>query len=61
MQQQTLAEDFDLDVMCTNKGNTLGQMSEKNPILLVFLRHFGCTFCREAIDELSKKKANIEK
>ncbi len=60
MQEIILAEDFDLDVMVTNKAAALGELSEKQAVLLVFLRHFGCTFCREAIDELSKKKAEIE-
>jgi peroxiredoxin len=60
MQEFQLAEDFDLDVMVTNKRNPLGVLTEKQPVLLVFLRHFGCTFCREAIDELSNRKAEIE-
>jgi peroxiredoxin len=60
MQEFQIAADFDLDVMVTNKGNALGNMTEKQPVLLVFLRHFGCTFCREAIDELGKNKQNIE-
>ena len=28
-------------------------MSEENPVMLVFLRHFGCVFCRDALRELS--------
>lgn len=30
-------------------------------MLLVFLRHFGCTFCREALKDLSSKKESYEK
>jgi peroxiredoxin len=60
MQELHLASDFDLDVMVTNLGNSLGKLSENQPVLLVFLRHFGCTFCREAIDELGKNKTTIE-
>ncbi|MFZ4544697.1 MAG: SelL-related redox protein [Saprospiraceae bacterium] len=56
----TLAEDFDLDVMYTNRSEPLGLITEKQPVLLVFLRHFGCTFCREAIAELAKNKKKIE-
>jgi peroxiredoxin len=59
MQEFQLAEDFDLDVMVTSEGNPLGELTEKQPVLLVFLRHFGCTFCREAIDELANKKTEI--
>ena len=29
-------------------------------MLLVFLRHFGCTFCREAVDEIAKKREAIQ-
>lgn len=56
MKDFDLAEDFDLDVMVTNRDRRLGEITMQNPVLLVFLRHFGCTFCREAIDELGKKR-----
>jgi peroxiredoxin len=60
MQEFQIAADFDLDVMVTDRGNPLGKLTENQPVLLVFLRHFGCTFCREAIDELGKNKHEIE-
>ncbi len=44
----------------TNKGEDLAALSQKQPIMLFFLRHFGCTFCREALDEISKKRKSIE-
>lgn len=50
-----------LSVMMTNKGISLKKMSENQPVLLVFLRRFGCTFCREALDDLSKIRPEIEK
>jgi len=46
--------------MKTNQGSTLRQLSDKKPILLVFLRHFGCTFCREALSDLSEVRSEIE-
>ena len=49
-----------LEDMMTNTGQSLSQMSMDQPIMLVFLRHFGCSFCREALDELSKKKEKYE-
>lgn len=49
-----------LDGMTTNVGNSLEELSYQKPVLLVFLRHFGCTFCREAMSELSKRRAGIE-
>ena len=29
------------------------------PALVVFLRHFGCTFCREAIDDVARQRDDI--
>lgn len=50
-----------LEEMTTNTGGNILQLSYKQPVLLVFLRHFGCTFCREALADLSKQKPVIEK
>ena len=44
----------------TQTGQTLGALSAERPLLLVFLRHFGCTFCREAVAELSEMRKEIE-
>lgn len=49
-----------LSEMITNRGISLKEMSEKEPVLLVFLRRFGCTFCREALDDLSKIRPEIK-
>lgn len=46
--------------MVTNKGHTLSELSVNQPIMLIFLRHFGCTFCREALSELAHKRSAIE-
>ena len=43
--------------MLTNRGEDLAELSDGGPVMLVFLRHFGCTFCRESLVELSKLKA----
>ncbi len=45
----------------TNQGVTLDEMSALSPVLLVFLRHAGCTFCREALADLAAKRKDIEK
>lgn len=37
----------------TNQGTTLLELSRSGPLLIVFLRHFGCTFCREAVADLA--------
>ena len=44
------------NLMTTNNGRTLTQISTEKPTLLVFLRHFGCQFCREAMSELAKMR-----
>ena len=44
----------------TNKGDTLAELAQKHRILLIFVRHFGCTFCRANVDELSKVKTEID-
>ncbi len=53
-------EQFSLDMFETNEGMNLEEMSNKWPTLLIFLRHFGCTFCRESLDEISKTRNDIE-
>lgn len=44
----------------TQDGMTLDELSRLSPVLLVFLRHTGCTFCREALADLAAKKRDIE-
>jgi hypothetical protein len=38
----------------TESGRTLLDLLDQSPMLLIFLRHFGCSFCREALDRVSK-------
>ncbi len=44
----------------TSIGKTVNEISVNKPVLLIFLRHFGCTFCREALAEIADKKSSIE-
>lgn len=46
--------------MTTNTGENLLDLSKDQLTLLVFLRHFGCTFCREALADLSENRLRIE-
>lgn len=41
-------------------GHTLAELSQEQNVLVLFLRHSGCTFCREALADLSKQRAVIE-
>jgi peroxiredoxin len=49
-----------LDQMVTNSGESLRKTAANAPVLLVFLRHFGCVFCREALADISKRRKEIE-
>lgn len=49
-----------LGAYSSQTGQTLAALVADGPVLLVFLRHFGCTFCREAVAELSEKRSAIE-
>ena len=41
-------------------GETLASLTANREVFLVFLRHFGCTFCREAVADIAEKRAAIE-
>lgn len=38
----------------TSKNITLLELSKKQNVLLVVVRHFGCTFCRETVSQMAK-------
>jgi len=40
----------------TNDGSNLAEISEESPILLVFLRHLGCAFCRETLGDIAERR-----
>lgn len=44
----------------TSTGASLAELSMQRPVLTVFLRHSGCTFCREAMADLKAGRAAIE-
>lgn len=46
--------------MQTNKGEQLVELTKDRPIMLVFLRHFGCVFCKAAMVDIAKKRIEIE-
>ena len=49
-----------IKVARTSAGESLYSLSEKENILLVFVRHFGCTFCRETVSEIAKLETSIK-
>jgi hypothetical protein len=44
----------------TESGRTLLDLLDESPLLLVFLRHFGCSFCRQTLDDVSKIRQTVE-
>ena len=44
----------------SNRDSTLNEISSTSPTLLVFLRHAGCTFCRETLSEIQRNRNAIE-
>ena len=44
----------------TDRGVTLGSLSCATPVLLVFLRHSGCPFSREALADIAARRSDIE-
>src|SRR5947208_4865966 len=45
----------------TESGASLLTLVEASPVLLVFLRHFGCSFCRQAISDVADLKPELDK
>jgi hypothetical protein len=44
----------------TESGANLLALTEASPVLLVFLRYFGCPFCRKTIDDISQLRGELE-
>lgn len=49
-----------LDQKRTGEGASLAVLSLLSPVLTVFLRHAGCTFCREALSDIAQQRGQIE-
>jgi len=45
----------------TESGASLLALAEASPVLLVFLRHFGCSFCRQAISDVADLRGELDK
>ena len=44
----------------SNRDATLAELSSTAPTLLIFLRHAGCTFCRQTLAEIQRSRKAIE-
>jgi peroxiredoxin len=45
----------------TESGASLLALTEASPVLLVFLRHFGCSFCRQAISDVAELRGELDR
>jgi hypothetical protein len=45
-----------LRVSCNQFGDPLAGASESGPLLIVFLRHFGCALCREMVADVARQR-----
>src|SRR5580698_8553906 len=50
-----------LDSIRTESGASLLALAEASPLLLVFLRHVGCSFCRQAISDVAELRPELDK
>lgn len=44
----------------TESGACLLKLTEESPVLLIFLRHFGCSFCRMAIAQIGELQGELK-
>ena len=45
----------------TESGANLLALAEASPVLLIFLRHFGCSFCRQAISDVADLRGELDR
>jgi len=43
----------------TQEGKSLLELTHEQPVLLLFLRHLGCTFCRETLADVESRKDDL--
>jgi len=55
-----LSFDEALHAAHSQQGRTLAELSTGQPLLLLFIRHVGCTFCREALADLAAQRKELE-
>ena len=49
-----------MEVTYAQNGRSLRALTDERPQLVVFLRHFGCTFCRETLADLVDRRHDIQ-
>lgn len=54
------SDQYPLALFDTTDGRNIGEMAESEKLLIVFLRHFGCPFCKESLLQLQEHRAQLE-
>lgn len=49
-----------INTIQTNKGQVLSELTHEKPVLLIFLRQFGCVFCQEALKEIKQRQIEFD-
>jgi hypothetical protein len=57
---RNLTEAQAIEDVRTAEGASIADLSADGRVLLVFLRHAGCTFCRETLADLAEHRRDIE-
>jgi peroxiredoxin len=52
----SLVPDQALQARPTARGDTLAALAARGPLLLVFLRHFGCPLCQEMVADVAARR-----
>lgn len=60
-QMRVQQPEFWREMIAQDSGKSLTELADESPVLLVFLRHFGCSFCREAMADIFKRRKRLEK
>lgn len=50
----------ELSAAKSSTGQSLAELSDESPLLVVFLRHSGCAFCRQTLADLAAQRKRIQ-
>jgi len=59
-QTERLTWDRAMTEVLSHRGQSLAQLSQEGHVMVVFLRHSGCAFCHETLDNLAEVREQIE-
>jgi peroxiredoxin len=49
-----------LEMAANQDGDPIMELSSRQPVMLVFLRQFGCPFCRQTLTDIRERRAEVE-